>query len=211
MRRRRTPLSIQHDAGKVLALRACRRWNQESAPGQACPGSGSAWSQNKSSPRSVLQPLYGWAARLPKERRRPAAQQPGRISHFWKLLLSAGISNSRRPGQQRPSLRQAEDCAPNSTGEAAALQPRFKASGCQSWAWNHGVPRTPEKFLLSPLLLLGTQEIVFICCRKLGLWLGLMRGANSPFSISAHNVQVWFPWQLWCCQQQWVPPAKRQP
>lgn len=137
-------------------------------------------------------------------------QQPGRTSHFWKLLLSAGISDSRRPGQQRPSLRQAASCAPNSTGEAAAMQPHLEASGCQSWAWNLGVPRTPGKFLLSPLLLLGTGEIVSICCRKLGLWLGLMRVANSFFPISAQNIQVWFPWLLWCRRQQRVPPAKRQ-
>lgn len=69
----------------------------------------------------------------------------------------------------------------------AALQPHHEAGRCQR------VPGTPEKLLRSPLLVLGMGEIVFICCKKLGLCLGLIEVGNNPFFTSAQTVQVSVP------------------
>lgn len=68
-------------------LWTCGRWNQEPVPGRYCPRLGFAWSGTESLQHSVLQSLYGRAARLPREHRRFAAQRGIVSSPFWRLLL----------------------------------------------------------------------------------------------------------------------------
>lgn len=68
-------------------LGMCGRWNQEPMPGWYYPRLGFAWSRTESLQHSVLQSLYGRAARLPRKHRRSAACRGIVSSLFWRLLL----------------------------------------------------------------------------------------------------------------------------
>lgn len=132
--------------------------------------------------------LVGWVTGLPRGHRRPAAQHGiSGASDSFRHLLGPAIPEA--PGSSAlPSGRERVVLPFYSCTEASPRSRSVpKLSPEPESPWDSGEIAT------LPLLVLGTGEIVFICCKKLGLWLGLIKVGNNPFFTSVQTVQVSVP------------------
>lgn len=188
-------LQVEEAGGRaqVFDPRACRGWSPQPplvSPVQvwASPGTGT----------SPCAGACGWAARLPREHRRPAARRgvsgflTSRIS--WHHLPWAGATDGQSPGLAAPSS------GPWWGGGAAAASP-------SRWEPEEGPgPRGPGSREIAglPTFTPGNREVVFICYRMWGLWRGLMVVETVLFHPSHRLSRCSSHGNCGVARQQWV-------